>query len=91
MHSESAAIAAGGNTISSTVKPQRSTTASNAAAKALLCSRPRATKITTRHCAQLQAMGYTNKRGAPYSALCVKSMVEGAVVIHSARWWITNV
>jgi hypothetical protein len=22
-------------------------------------------------------MGYTNKRGAPYSASCVKSMVEG--------------
>jgi hypothetical protein len=26
---------------------------------------------------ELQAMGYTNKRGAPYSASCVKSMVEG--------------
>jgi len=22
-------------------------------------------------------MGYTNKRGAPYSASCVKSMVDG--------------
>jgi hypothetical protein len=26
---------------------------------------------------ELQAMGYSNKRGAPYSASCVKSMVEG--------------
>jgi hypothetical protein len=25
---------------------------------------------------ELQAMGYTNKPGAPYSASCVKSMVE---------------
>jgi hypothetical protein len=26
---------------------------------------------------ELQAMGYRNRRGAPYSASCVKSMVEG--------------
>jgi hypothetical protein len=26
---------------------------------------------------ELQAMGYSNNRGAPYSASCVKSMVEG--------------
>jgi hypothetical protein len=26
---------------------------------------------------ELQAMGYSNRRGAPYSASCVKSMVEG--------------
>jgi DNA invertase Pin-like site-specific DNA recombinase len=26
---------------------------------------------------ELATMGYTNKRGAPYSASCVKSMVEG--------------
>jgi DNA invertase Pin-like site-specific DNA recombinase len=29
---------------------------------------------------QLMAMGYANKRGAPYSASCVKSMVEGPPV-----------
>jgi hypothetical protein len=28
--------------------------------------------------AELAQMGYTNKKGAPYSASCVKSMVEGA-------------
>jgi hypothetical protein len=26
---------------------------------------------------ELRAMGYSNKQGAPYSASCVKSMVEG--------------
>jgi hypothetical protein len=26
---------------------------------------------------ELQAMGYSNKRGAPYSPSCVKSMVDG--------------
>jgi hypothetical protein len=26
---------------------------------------------------ELQAMGYSNKQGTPYSASCVKSMIEG--------------
>jgi hypothetical protein len=34
---------------------------------------------------ELAVMGYTNKRGAPYSASCVKSMVEGPTPSAIAR------
>jgi DNA invertase Pin-like site-specific DNA recombinase len=48
------------------------------AAKRLHRRSPKGHRRSLREIArELQAMGYTNKRGAPYSASCVKSMVEG--------------
>jgi hypothetical protein len=36
-----------------------------------------APKITREIARELKEVGYANKRGTPYSASCVKSMVEG--------------
>jgi len=48
------------------------------AAKRLYRRSPKGHRRSLRAIAQeLRAMGYTNKRGAPYSASCVKSMVKG--------------
>jgi DNA invertase Pin-like site-specific DNA recombinase len=49
-----------------------------AAAKRLHRRAPKGGRRSLRQIArELAGMGYTNKRGAPYSASCVKSMVEG--------------
>src|SRR4029077_20388975 len=48
------------------------------AAKRLHRRSPKGHRRSLREIAQeLMAMGYANSRGAPYSASCVKSMVEG--------------
>jgi DNA invertase Pin-like site-specific DNA recombinase len=48
------------------------------AAKRLHRRSPKGHRRSLREIAsELQAMGYANKRGAPYSASCVKSMVDG--------------
>jgi DNA invertase Pin-like site-specific DNA recombinase len=48
------------------------------AAKRLHRRSPKGHRRSLREIArELAAMGYTNKRGAPYAASCVKSMVEG--------------
>jgi DNA invertase Pin-like site-specific DNA recombinase len=48
------------------------------AAKRLHRRSPKGHRRSLREIArELQAMGYSNKRGAPYSASCVKSMVDG--------------
>jgi DNA invertase Pin-like site-specific DNA recombinase len=48
------------------------------AAKRLHRRSPKGDRRSLRDIArELQAMGYSNKRGAPYSASCVRSMVEG--------------
>jgi hypothetical protein len=49
-----------------------------AAAKRLHRRSPKGHRRSLREIAsELAAMGYRNKNGAPYSASCVKSMVEG--------------
>ena len=49
------------------------------AAKRLYRRSPKGHRRSLRAIAQeLRAMGYTNKRGALYSASCIKSMVEGS-------------
>jgi hypothetical protein len=40
---------------------------------------------------ELEAMGYTNKRGAPYSVSMRQVDGRVALVIHSTRRWITDV
>jgi hypothetical protein len=48
------------------------------AAKRLHRRSPKGHRRSLREIAsELAVIGYTNKRGAPYSASCVKSMVEG--------------
>jgi hypothetical protein len=50
-----------------------------ATAKRLRRRSPKGRRRSLRDIArELAAMGYTNKRGTPYSASCVRSMVEGA-------------
>jgi hypothetical protein len=49
------------------------------AAKRLRRRSPKGHRRSLREIAQeLLAMGYTTKRGEPYSASCIKSMVEGS-------------
>jgi hypothetical protein len=49
------------------------------AAKRLHRRSPKGHRRSLREIArELQAMGYINKRGAPYSASCVKSMLSGS-------------
>jgi hypothetical protein len=48
------------------------------AAKRLHRRSPKGHRRSLREIArELQAMGYSNKHGQPYSASCIKSMVEG--------------
>jgi len=48
------------------------------AAKRLHRRSPKGHRKSLREIArELQAMGYSNKQGQPYSASCVKSMVDG--------------
>jgi hypothetical protein len=56
------------------------------AAKRLHRRSPKGHRRSLREIArELAAMGYTNDRGAPYSASCVKSMVEGPTPSAIAR------
>src|SRR5262249_43121744 len=49
-------------------------------------ARPRGHRRSLRDIArELQAMGYSNKQGAPYSASCVKSMIEGPSPVQLTR------
>jgi hypothetical protein len=49
------------------------------AAKRLHRRSPKGHRRSLREIArELQAMGYSNKQGQPYSASCIKSMVEGS-------------
>ena len=56
------------------------------AAKGLHRRSPKGHRRSLREIArELAAMGYSNKQGAPYSASCVKSMVEGPSVRAGAQ------
>jgi hypothetical protein len=66
------------HTISSTVKAATIHYRVKRGGKGVIVLAPQGHRRSPRDIArELQVMGYTNKQGAPYSASCIKSMVEG--------------